>query len=497
MCSCPTSLHKEKSVVLPPYVRACRNGLSLLLLGALVTTASAQSLTLGEAAKPDSVATQAAPAPSTSSDAQALYAKAKADLVQIRVLTRGSNSRSSVGSGFVMDQGPYIVTNYHVIASLALEPKSYQGQYISTDGREGSIELIAVDVARDLAVVKADIKGAGFFRADNIASESSLRQGEKLFSLGNPLDLGFSITEGNYNGVSNRGVYGNLMYTGPVNSGMSGGPNITSRGELAGVNVAARRDGELVSFLVLGEYVGRLLEQVAANPAPAADFRPVIAAQLVEYQSALKARILDTPFNTRRLGQFSAPVRDSEQMRCWGGSNTNHKSIETTNVRCAMESRVFVAGELQTGYIAIQHQLIQNKLLNTMKFAKMRETLFSDRVQSTTKSNTITSAECHEDFVKLDGTNARTVLCAEAYHNFPGIYDMTFDVVTLTGNDATLISSMQVYGVAFDTGLAFTGEFLSKIARYSDTDTPPANEAPLDRTAEPALPSPATEEVQP
>ncbi|MGN0920430.1 MAG: S1C family serine protease [Cellvibrio sp.] len=404
-----------------------------------------------------------------SSDAQKLYAAAKADLLQIRVLTRGSNSRSSVGSGFIIGEGPYIVTNYHVISRLALEPNSYDGQYITTDKRDGRIELIAIDVARDLAIVKADIEGSGFFTRDKIAKINQLQQGEKLFSLGNPLDLGFSITEGNYNGTSNRGFFSTLMYTGAVNSGMSGGPTINSRGELAGINVAARRDGELVSFLVPAEYLERLLDEVERNPEPPSDFRPVIAKQLVDYQDVLTAKVLESPFNLRKLGNFDAPVRDSEQMRCWGGSNTTHKSISSTSVRCSMESRVFVSNDIQIGYLDLQHQLIKNKNLNSMKFAKVREMIFDNRVFSTAKDANITSAICNEDFVDLQGTPARVLLCAEAYHNFPGIYDMTFDAITLDTNETTLLSSMQLFGISYENGLKLAQEFMTGIARRTDS----------------------------
>jgi S1-C subfamily serine protease len=49
------------------------------------------------------------------------------------------------------------------------------------------------------------------------------------------------------------------MFTGPINSGMSGGPSVTANGDVAGVNVSKRLDGELVSFLVPARYAQQLL----------------------------------------------------------------------------------------------------------------------------------------------------------------------------------------------------------------------------------------------
>ena len=120
----------------------------------------------------------------------------------------------------------------------------------STWIRTGSVavKLLAVDALHDLAVVQVGRQGKGYFNIPDALP--TLTQGQYLYSLGNPLDLGFAISEGSYNGVIGRGFYDQLMFTGPINAGMSGGPNVTEDGRVAGVNVSKRLDGELVSFLV-------------------------------------------------------------------------------------------------------------------------------------------------------------------------------------------------------------------------------------------------------
>ena len=89
----------------------------------------------------------------------------------------------------------------------------------------------------------------------------NLTQGQYLYSLGNPLDLGFAISEGAYNGILSRSFYDQLMFTGPINAGMSGGPSVTVDGRVAGVNVSKRLDGELVSFLVPVRFVRESAEK--------------------------------------------------------------------------------------------------------------------------------------------------------------------------------------------------------------------------------------------
>ncbi|MCE3254240.1 MAG: trypsin, partial [Cellvibrio sp.] len=212
--------------------------------------------------------------PLPSSAAQQLYASAQEDLLQLRVLLKNGNSQSSVGSGFLIGNSNLVVTNFHVVSQIALEPETYFGEYKDTSGKSGAIELLAVDVLHDLAIVRIARTGSGFFKVPHASGDSKqpalvkLNQGQHLYSLGNPLDLGFTISEGTYNGISARGFSDQLMFTGPVNAGMSGGPNVTADGQVAGVNVAHRRDGELVSFLVPVRYVQALLARVTGDMTP-------------------------------------------------------------------------------------------------------------------------------------------------------------------------------------------------------------------------------------
>ena len=191
-------------------------------------------------------ATEHAALPPPSSAAQKLYTAARADILQVRVLLKNGRTQSSVGSGFLIGTGDLVVTNYHVVSQFALDPDTYVGEWVDTSGKRGNVELLAVDVLHDLAVVRVSRHGTGFFKMP--AQLAELTQGQYLYSMGNPLDLGFAISEGAYNGVVTRSFYDQLMFTGPINSGMSGGPSVTAGGDVAGINVSKRLDGELVSF---------------------------------------------------------------------------------------------------------------------------------------------------------------------------------------------------------------------------------------------------------
>jgi S1-C subfamily serine protease len=76
-------------------------------------------------------------------------------VVQIRGFFDKSASSAFHGSGFAVDDGRRIVTNYHVVAQAVLYPGKYRLEYLASDGRTGSLRVLAIDVRNDLAVVAA------------------------------------------------------------------------------------------------------------------------------------------------------------------------------------------------------------------------------------------------------------------------------------------------------------------------------------------------------
>lgn len=429
----------------------------------------------GQAQLRSDAATSVATTTPPSSTAQQLFSAAKSDLLQLRVLTKSSGSQNSIGSAFLIGEGHFAITNYHVIAQIALEPATYKGEFRATDGESGEFELMAVDVLHDLAVVRVSRKGTGFFQLPIAPHDTEqpplahLRQGQPLYSLGNPLDLGFTISEGTYNGETHRGFSANLMFTGPVNPGMSGGPNVTASGELAGINVAHRRDGELVSFLVPAVYAQTLLAHMPDTPP--ADFEKVIGEQLLAHQQIMVDTVLATPFTTKQLGPYLIPLRESEQLRCWGSSrHSDEKTYSIDSINCDMESSVFVSSDLSAGRITLSHKLLQNKTLHTLQFAQLASNLFSNQIFSTTASETLTSAFCNEDFVSLTGFSARAQVCIEAYHDFEGLYDFTLITASTDDKQQSLQSMMNILGVSYDSGTRLINQFLSQLSRPSIID---------------------------
>lgn len=419
-----------------------------------------------DSADPSAVGTAAAdtaPLPPPSSAAQHLYASAKNDILQVRSLLKSGRTQSSVGSGFLIGTSNLVVTNYHVVSQFALDPDTYVGEWVDTSGQRGNVELLAVDVLHDLAVLRVNRNGTGFFKMpDQLAR---LTQGQYLYSMGNPLDLGFAISEGAYNGVIARSFYDQLMFTGPINSGMSGGPSVTVDGSVAGVNVSKRLDGELVSFLVPARFAQDLLRKVEQQAKAPADFTSVVAAQLLSHQRAMVDQLLASPLSLKPMGPYQVPVRESEQMRCWGRSNVKaDKPFTVDDASCAMESAIFVSGSLQTGQLSIRHQFIRSTGLDKLRFAQLASASFKNEHFGSNKDTRLTGPNCTEDFVKNKNLPLRAVLCVRAYRKFAGLYDFALLTATTDQGLMSLQSRLDARGVSYDNGMRLSRVFLESLS---------------------------------
>jgi S1-C subfamily serine protease len=197
-----------------------------------------------------------------SSTAEGIYASAPPRLLQIRTLVADAGRQISIGSGFLVSPDGLAITNYHVVSQAALEPKTYRLEYVAADGSHGDVSLLGVDLPNDLAIIRLDKQAAPFFGFDNTAVAGGLPKGERLYSMGNPLDLGFTIIEGTYNGLVEHSYNDRIHFSGALNPGMSGGPTVNGEGLVVGINVATRRGGQLVSFLVPARFAAALLQRV-------------------------------------------------------------------------------------------------------------------------------------------------------------------------------------------------------------------------------------------
>lgn len=433
---------------------ACTWNLTVL---AASSSAPASAVTSDAAAVP--AASASAPEP-VSSSAHKLYEQARHQLVQVRTLLSGQGSQSSVGSGFFVGDGGLIITNYHVVSQVALQPQRYRLTYAGVDGRQGALDLLAFDVAHDLAVVRpSDKAGAAIAGLAFRPRTTVLDKGERIYSLGNPLDVGFAVVEGTYNGLVDRGFYPTVFFSGSLNPGMSGGPTLDEQGRVMGVNVATRLDGQQVSFLVPAEFAEDLLLRARkASPIKQAVY-PELTRQLLVHQDLLTQRFMAQPWRSAGHAHYRIPVPQETFMRCWGNSTQpDSKGLDYERSDCSMNQSVFINSSLYTGNLSTRHEIYDGRKLGTLRFARQYSRSFRNEYFGGAGART--AAQCSERFIQNDGLPLRAVICLNAYKKLPGLYDMGVLVATLDDDTSGAQGRFDAKGVSFDNAMKLADYYL-------------------------------------
>jgi S1-C subfamily serine protease len=151
----------------------------------------------------------------------------------------------SIGSGVIVDEEGYVLTNFHVLR------RASRVQVKLWDGRIYDAEPVVVYTSqKDVALLKLRAKPGETFQAIKFAKDDDLLLGETVLALGNPYGLGGSVSRGILSSKARRPALGDepldvqdwLQTDAAINPGNSGGPLINLRGELIGLNVAVYRE---------------------------------------------------------------------------------------------------------------------------------------------------------------------------------------------------------------------------------------------------------------
>jgi S1-C subfamily serine protease len=198
-----------------------------------------------------------------------IYERVNPAVVNIDVAVQALDDLSGIGSGsgFVIDKQGHIVTNNHVVEDAD------QLHVTFSDGIVAEARLVARDEDSDLAVIKVDVDPDRLVPLE-LGNSSSLRVGQRVIAIGNPWDLGGTMTVGIVSALgrtlparitADLGFYSipDLIQTdAAINPGNSGGPLVDSRGRVVGVNTAIRsedRSNSGVGFAVPVDIVKRVV----------------------------------------------------------------------------------------------------------------------------------------------------------------------------------------------------------------------------------------------
>jgi serine protease Do len=172
---------------------------------------------------------------------------------------RGPMPRQGLGSGFIVSEDGFIVTNNHVVEDAD------EVEVTLKDEREFKAKIVGRDPKTDIALIKIDVPNAKL-PAVRLGDSDRLEVGEWVLALGNPFGLDHSITAGIISAkgrVIGAGPYDEFLQTdAAINPGNSGGPLVNMAGEVVGINTAIVAQGQGVGFAIPINVAKTLLPQL-------------------------------------------------------------------------------------------------------------------------------------------------------------------------------------------------------------------------------------------
>jgi S1-C subfamily serine protease len=185
------------------------------------------------------------------------------------------------GSGFVWDSDGHVVTNNHVVQGAA------EARVRLNDGRDYAATLVGASLAHDIAVLRIRVPERQPAPLP-IGQSAELRVGQKVFAIGNPFGLDWSLTTGVVSALNRTlpsedgsvAIQELIQTDAAINPGNSGGPLLDSAGRLIGINTAIFSPSGAyagVGFAVPVDSVNRVVPQLIAKGSYA---RPVLGIQV-------------------------------------------------------------------------------------------------------------------------------------------------------------------------------------------------------------------------
>ena len=388
-----------------------------------------------------------------------IYSDVEPSVFQIQVLNKQTGEKSAIGSGFIIEQDNLIATNYHVVSTYVNNPKAYELGFLSTKQQTGKLQLLAVDVIHDLAVLKASQP-----LANPMIIGEMPPKGAHIYSLGNPLDKGFSIVEGTNNGIMTASDDNNILFSGSLNPGMSGGPALNEQQQVIGINVATSGNG--ISFLVPSEHLKALLERLKTRNFTADDnIHDHIGKQLLANAEKYIQRVQTTPWDALRIGNFSAvPGNIKGVTRCWDNSDKQPPNDPTKvyYTRCDNENSIYLDEKLEVGRLAYEYIWLEGQDVIPPRFYRRYEDLNSSSPDSDAGEQDISNFACYTNFTAVAGQDFKMTVCRRDYINYPGLSDLLISGALVGHKQKGMLFNLDMTGVKFESGMKLFKQMLEK-----------------------------------
>ncbi len=193
------------------------------------------------------------------------------------IFGQSSGGQQGLGSGFVVSEDGYILTNAHVVSQNGQAVATVEVVFKANGDQQTKVQgtVVGADESTDVALIKVDPSQTGDLRPVEIGDSSSVKIGEQVVAIGNPQGLDFTLTTGVVSATDREmqspdgsTITGAIQTDAAINPGNSGGPLFDSAGKVIGINeqIATQSGGnEGLGFAVPIDTAVQVMEQIKAG----------------------------------------------------------------------------------------------------------------------------------------------------------------------------------------------------------------------------------------
>ncbi len=389
----------------------------------------------------------------------ALFEQFSRSIFKVRIIDINSGSQSTIGTGFLVEDGSLLATNFHVVSALVNKPNQYRAE-IDIAGETHTLEIASFDVVHDLAILQAPNKTI-LGQALTLSLEP-LNKGLTLYSIGNPHDIGMTVVDGTYNGLVTHRFIDSIHFSGAINSGMSGGPTITDRGDVVGINVAS--SGDQIGFLVPVDKLAKLLANLENKTGKSQTHYDLISQQITQFSEQAINELLQKNWPLEKLANTKVVGQISDSLSCWGDSDDNEDThLTTVSKGCSNKDYIYINSSFTVGSFEYEYKHFSADSWNSFSFYEyINQFTANARPSNRSHKSHVNNYICQNNVMAAtDKTFAKKIsYCVRSYKHIKDLYDTFYIATSIDRPKEAMMEHYTLSGVTEASAHQFLERFM-------------------------------------